>query len=68
MAKTTVQPRLNIRRDTNDRYTLVLQIVRERKRSLIFTPYKLLPAEFDSVKGVAVPRSRIREHRNFIER
>lgn len=68
MAKTTVQPRLNIRRDTtNDRYTLVLQIVRERKRSLIFTPYKLLPAEFDSAKGAAVPTSRIREHRRFIQ-
>ena len=67
MAKTTIQPRLNIRRDTtNERYTLVLQIVRERKRSVIFTPYKLLPAEFDPKKGVAVPTSRIREHRNFI--
>lgn len=67
MAKTTIQPRLNIRRDTtNDRYTLILQIVRARRRSVIFTPYKLLPAEFDSVKGVAVPTSRIREHRNFI--
>lgn len=68
MAKTTIQPRLNIRRDTtNDRYTLVLQIVRERKRSVIFTPYKLLPAEFDPMKGAAVPTSRIREHRRFIQ-
>lgn len=45
----------------------MLQIVRERKRSLIFTPYKLLPAEFDSRKGAAVPTSRIREHRRFIQ-
>lgn len=68
MTKTTIQPRLNIRRDTtNERYTLVLQIVRERKRSVIFTPYKLLPEEFDPQKGAAVPTSRIRQHRNFIQ-
>lgn len=68
MTKTTIQTRLNIRRDTsNNRYTLVLQIVRDRKRSLIFTPYKLLPEEFDFQKGTAVPTSRIRQHRSFIQ-
>ena len=68
MTKTTIQTRLNIRRDTsNNRYTVVLQIVRDRKRSLIFTPYKLLPEEFDFQKGTAVPTSRIRQHRSFIQ-
>lgn len=68
MPKTSIKPMLNIRKDTNSGYyTLVIQILRLRKRSLIFTPYKLRPEEFDVRRGVAVNRLRTREHLNFIE-
>lgn len=66
--KTSIKPMLNGRKDNdNDRCTLIIQLIRERKRRVIFTPYKLLPAEFDPVKGVAIPVSRSKEHREFID-
>lgn len=68
MSKVSVTPRLNIRKDTkSERFTLVLQIIYRRRRSVVFTPYKLLPSEFDSRKRTAVPVSRARVHREFID-
>lgn len=59
---------LNIRKDTTSGYyTLVIQILRLRKRSLIFTPYRLRPEEFDVRRGIAVDRHRTREHTNRID-
>ena len=59
---------LNVRKDTaSECYTLVIQVLRLRKRSLIFTPYRLRPEEFDARRGVAVCRRRTREHTDFIE-
>lgn len=66
--KTSIKPMLNIRKDTAGGYhTLVIQLIRERKRSVIFTPYKLLDAEFDSAKGVGVYLSRSKVRREFID-
>lgn len=68
MSKISVKPLLNSRKDTSgERFTLVLQILYKRRRGVIFTPYKLLPAEFDSRKGAAVAVSRSRTHREFID-
>ena len=68
MPKTSIKPMLNVRKDTtSEYYTLVIQILRLRKRSLIFTPYKLRPEEFDARQGVAVSRRRTREHTDFID-
>lgn len=65
---TSVRPMLNVRKDTtSDRYTLVIQILRARRRGVVFTPFKLLPEEFDPVKGRAVHNLNIREHRRFVD-
>jgi len=66
--KTSIKPMLNGRKDNDNEYhTLIIQLIRERKRRVIFTPYKLLPAEFDAAKGMAIYVSRSREHREFID-
>lgn len=58
---------LNIRRGSPDgRYTLVIQLIRERRRGVIFTPYRLLPGEFDRQRGKAAPTSRSKAHMAFI--
>lgn len=65
---TSVKVMLNVRKDTtSDRYTLVIQILRARRRGVVFTPFKLLPEEFDPVKGRAVHNLGIREHRRFVD-
>lgn len=65
---TSIKPMLNVRKDTtSDRYTLVIQILRARRRGVVFTPFKLLPEEFDPVKGRAVHNLKIREHRRFVD-
>ncbi|MCD8273758.1 MAG: site-specific integrase, partial [Alistipes sp.] len=49
---TSIRPMLNIRRGSPDgRYTLIIQLIRERRRGVIFTPYRLLPEEFDCLRG-----------------
>ena len=65
---TSIKVMLNVRRDTtSERYTLVIQILRARRRGVVFTPFKLLPGEFDPVKGRAVHNLNIREHRRFVD-
>lgn len=65
---TSVRPMLNVRKDTtSDRYTLVIQILRARRRGVVFTPFKLLPEEFDPVKGRALPNPKNREQRRFVD-
>ena len=65
---TSVRAMLNVRKDTtSDRYTLVIQILRARRRGVIFTPFKLLPEEFDPVKGRAVHSHKNKEHRRFVD-
>ena len=63
----SVRPMLNIRSGSRDgRYTLVIQLIRERRRGVIFTPYRLLPEEFDHLRGKAAATSRRRTHTAFI--
>lgn len=40
--KTSIRPKLNVRKDTtSDHYTVVIQIIRHRRRCVLFTPYRL---------------------------
>lgn len=65
---TSVRPMLNVRKDTtSDRYTLVIQILRARRRGVVFTPFKLQPGEFDPVKGRAISNPKNREQRRFAD-
>lgn len=65
--KTSIKPMLNIRKDSLcDRYTLIIQLIRERKRGVIFTPYRLQPEEFDARKERAVATNQRKAHREFI--
>lgn len=67
--RTSIKAKLNIRKDTpSDYFTVILQIVRQRRRSVIFTPYRLRAEEFDVHRGVAVSRLRTRERRAYIEK
>lgn len=67
--RTSIKVKLNVRQDTpSDYYTVILQVVRQRRRSVIFTPYRLREEEFDARRGLAVPRLRTREHRAYIEK
>ena len=62
--QTSIKPMLNIRKTSTDgRYTLIIQLVRERKRGVVFTPYRLLPEEFNPKKRRAVAATRRKEHR-----
>lgn len=66
--KTSIRAKLNVRKDTtSDHYTVVIQIVRHRRRSVLFTPYRLRKEEFDDERGLAVTRLRNRMHRDYIE-
>lgn len=65
--KTSIKPLLNIRSDSaSERYTLVLQVIYQRRRGVIFTPYQLLPEEFDTQRGMAIATSRAKAHLSFI--
>ena len=64
---TSIKPMLNIRSGAGDgRHTLVIQLIRERRRGVIFTPYRLLPEEFDAARQKAVVTSRRKTHTAFI--
>ena len=56
--KTSIKPILNRIGLKRPNYTLVLQIIRNRRRAVIFTPYRLQASEFNSDKGTAIPLSR----------
>lgn len=67
--RTSIKAKLNVRKDTpSEYYTVILQIVRQRRRSVIFTPYRLRAEEFDPLRGEAVTRQRDREHRAYVEK
>lgn len=59
--KTSIKPILNRISQERDRYTLVFQIIRDRRRAVIFTPYRLQAAEFMPENGTVRPLSR-RKH------
>ena len=64
--KTSILPRLNYRADSEGRYALIIQVIHQRHRSILTTPYRLRPEEFDALHGRAVPTNRTKLHRGFI--
>lgn len=64
--KTSIQPRLNYRADAEGRYSLIIQVIHERHRSILTTPYRLRPEEFDEKTGQAIPTNRTKIHRALI--
>ena len=66
--RTSIKPMLNLRKTSADgRYTLIIQLLRERKRGVVFTPYRLLPEEFNPQKQRAVALTRCKEHRERVK-
>lgn len=59
----SIKPVLNYRPNKNGRYTLILQILHNRRRGVVFSPYYLLPGEFDAKKGAAVAADRTKAAR-----
>ncbi|WP_462376782.1 phage integrase SAM-like domain-containing protein [Rikenella microfusus] len=59
----TIKPILNYRPDKQGRYTLILQIVHNRRRGVVFSPYHLLPGEFDAKKCIAIAPNRTKAAR-----
>lgn len=56
--ETSIKVMLNLRNNSRDgRYTLIIQLLRERKRGVIFTTYRLLPEEFNKKRQKAVALS-----------
>lgn len=52
--KTSITPRLNYRPDSAGRRALIVQVIHNRRRSILTTPYRLRPEEFDARRGRAV--------------
>ena len=58
---TSVKVMLNVRKDTtSDRYTLVIQILRARRRGVVFTPFTIMLEELEAYPSMegAVPTTR----------
>lgn len=55
---TSIKPVLNYRPNKEGRHTLILQIVHNRRRGVVFTPYHLLPEEFDAKRSKVIPLNR----------
>ena len=63
----TIKPVLNYRPNKYGRYTLILQIIHNRRRGVVFSPYHLLPEEFAAKRGVAVAPNRTRAARSRVQ-
>ena len=64
--KTSITARLNYRADSEGRYALIIQVIYCRHRSILTTPYRLHPEEFDVKTGRAVAVHRTKAHRTLI--
>lgn len=60
---TSIKPILNYRPNKQGLHTLILQIIHNRRRGVVFSPYYLLPEEFDEHKGKAIPLNRSKPSR-----
>ena len=56
--KTSITPRLNYRPDSAGRRALIVQVIHNRRRSILTTPYRLRLEEFDARRGRAVATNR----------
>ena len=64
--KTSITPRLNYRPDSAGRRALIVQVIHNRRRSILTTPYRLRPEEFDARRGRAVATNRGKAHLTLI--
>lgn len=64
--KTSIKPLLNHRADSEGRRTLIIQVIHNRRRSILTTPYRLRSEEFDAKKGRAVTVDRTRARRAYV--
>lgn len=64
--KLSVNVRLNHRTDAEGRKAVLVQVLYQRRRRVIFTPYRVTEEEFDRVSGLLVSRSRCRRSREFV--
>lgn len=60
---TSIKPKLNYRPDKKGRFTLILQIIHNRRRGVVFSPYHILPEEFNLKKGKVLAPDRTRAAR-----
>ena len=64
--KTSITARLNYRSDSEGRHALIIQVIHRRRRSILATPYRLRPEEFDAKSGRAVAVNRTKSRRTLI--
>lgn len=64
--KTSITARLNYRSDSEGRHALIIQVIHRRRRSILTTPYRLRPEEFDAKSGRAVAVNRTKSRRTLI--
>lgn len=60
---TSIKTKLNYRPDKTGRFTLILQIIHNRHRGVVFSPYHVLPEEFNHKKGKVVAPDRTKAAR-----
>ena len=51
MKTTSITARLNYRADSEGCHALIIQVIHRRRRSILTTPYRLRPEEFDAQRG-----------------
>lgn len=51
---TSIKPKLNYCPNMEGRFTLILQIIHNRCRGVVFSPYHLMPEEFNEKRGRAI--------------
>lgn len=64
--KTSITARLNYRADSEGCHALIIQVIHHRRRSILTTPYRLRPEEFDAKSGRAVAVNRTKSRRTLI--
>ncbi len=58
MKTTSITARLNYRADSEGCHAHIIQVIHRRRRSILTTPYRLRPEEFDAQRGRAVAVNR----------
>ena len=66
---TSIKPRLNLARQGKDgTYPLVIQIIRNRRKRLLYTPFRLYKKEFHLKKEMACNQGHIRKRMVYIRK
>lgn len=64
--KLSINVRLSHRVDSEGRKSVLVQVLYQRRRRVVSTPYRVTDAEFDRTSGRLVSRSRSRRDRDFV--